>query len=89
MTAMRIIIRTYLVCLLLASTTVHAAEWTIDPTIRFRAGYDDNVRLRTNNKVSSAEATLSPGAVSASKLPRQVPAANWTSIFIAMKKTAI
>jgi len=66
---MRIIIRTYLVCLLLASTTVHAAEWTIDPTIRFRAGYDDNVRLRTSNKVSSAEATFSPGAVFSVETP--------------------
>ncbi|NOY16375.1 MAG: hypothetical protein GXP23_05495, partial [Gammaproteobacteria bacterium] len=60
---MRIIIRTYLPCLLLVAGMSQAAEWKIDPTLRFRAGYNDNIRLSTDNEVSSAEATFSPGAV--------------------------
>jgi len=54
-----------IVHLLLATTcqAAQAAEWKIDPTLRFRAGYNDNIRLSANNEISSAEATFSPSAV--------------------------
>jgi hypothetical protein len=42
---------------------IEAAEWKIDPTIEFRAGYNDNIRLTIDDEVSSAEARLSPSAV--------------------------
>jgi len=50
--------------LLLAGSTssLFAAEWKIDPTISLRAGYNDNITLRTNDEVSSPEAVLSPSA---------------------------
>lgn len=40
-----------------------AAEWTIDPTIGFRGGYDDNIRLATDDEISSAVGIFSPSAV--------------------------
>ncbi|TCK19391.1 uncharacterized protein (PEP-CTERM system associated) [Thiogranum longum] len=43
--------------------TVFGAEWKIDPTLRLRTGYNDNLRLSTNNEISTAEATFSPDAV--------------------------
>ncbi|HHH43541.1 MAG TPA: hypothetical protein ENK49_05330, partial [Gammaproteobacteria bacterium] len=39
-----------------------AAEWRIDPSFDFRAGYNDNIRLSVQNEVSSAEAGFSPRA---------------------------
>jgi len=41
---------------------VDAAEWEIDPTITFRTGYTDNLRLNVDDKVSTAEVKLSPSA---------------------------
>jgi len=51
--------------LLLAASgqTARAAEWKIDPTLRFNTRYDDNVRLSIANEVSSASATFSPSVV--------------------------
>ncbi len=60
---MRVIIRASFVCLLLTSGASEAAEWKIDPTLRFRAGYNDNLRMAVNNEISTAEATFSPSAV--------------------------
>ena len=50
--------------------TGQAAEWKIDPTIRLRAGYNDNIRLTTRNEQSSSEITFSPGAVFSVETPR-------------------
>ncbi len=58
-----------LVILTSCGATAQAAEWQIDPTLRFNAGYDDNLRLSTANEVSSAEATFSPSAVFSAKTP--------------------
>ena len=57
--------------LLLAASAapVYAAEWKIDPTIQFRAGYNDNVRLNIDDEISSAEARLSPSAVFSAATP--------------------
>ena len=57
--------RSTLITLLLATnaTAIYSAEWKIDPTLSFRAGYNDNLRLSVDNKVSTAEATFSPSAV--------------------------
>ena len=54
-----------LICIPLLSgigQTVQAAEWEIAPLISSRVGYNDNLRLNTNNKVSTAEITFSPSA---------------------------
>ena len=68
---MRTMFRGTLLTILLAQcmSASHAAEWKIDPTIRFRAGYNDNLRMSTNDKISSAEATFSPGTVFSVKTP--------------------
>ena len=62
---MRPPIRTVISALLpaLFSVAADAAEWKIDPTISFRAGYNDNLRMTINDKVSTAEASFRPGAV--------------------------
>jgi len=61
---MRTLIRKALIAVLLTTgTSTHAAEWKIDPTLHFRAGYNDNLRLSTDNEISSAEVTFSPSAI--------------------------
>jgi len=62
---MRAVFRNTVTILLLAvcAAGVDAAEWKIDPTVAFRAGYNDNVRLTIDDEVSSAEVRLSPSAV--------------------------
>ena len=62
---MELVIRKTITSLLLMSiaSATGAAEWQIDPTLRFRAGYNDNLRLATRNEISTAEATFSPSAV--------------------------
>jgi len=57
--------RNTLIALLLVTSApiAYPAEWKIDPTLRFRAGYNDNIRMTTDNEVSSAEATFSPSAI--------------------------
>ena len=62
---MRTVFRKKVTILLLAACAagVDAAEWKIDPTIEFRAGYNDNITLRIDDEASSAEARLSPSAV--------------------------
>ena len=62
---MRTVFRKAVSTLLLAAcaASVDAAEWKIDPTIRFRAGYNDNIRMSIDDEISSAEATLSPSAL--------------------------
>jgi len=60
---MRSAIRKLIILLLLSAGAAHSAEWKIDPTLSFRAGYNDNLRLSVDNKVSTAEATFSPSAV--------------------------
>ena len=59
---MRII---YISCLLLAllaglSLPVFAAEWSIEPRISARSGYNDNIRLTTADHDSVWETTLTP-----------------------------
>ena len=51
------------VILILSTCSAYSAEWKIDPMLRFRAGYNDNLNLDTRNEVSTAEATFSPSAV--------------------------
>ena len=51
-----------LFAMILATATVHAAEWRIDPLLEFRAGYNDNLRLSVDDEVSTAEISFSPGA---------------------------
>lgn len=62
---MRTAFRNALITLLLVTnaSTVCAAEWKIDPTLRFLAGYNDNLRMSTDDEISSAEATFSPSAI--------------------------
>jgi len=61
---MRAVFRNTVTMLLAACAAgVDAAEWKIDPTIAFRAGYNDNIRLTIDDEVSSAEVRLSPSAV--------------------------
>ena len=62
---MRTAFRNTVTILLLAACAggVNAAEWKIDPTIEFRVGYNDNIKLTIDDEVSSAEARLSPSAV--------------------------
>jgi len=48
---------------LLSTGFAHSAEWKIDPTLRFQAGYDDNLRMNSSDVISSAEATFSPSAI--------------------------
>jgi len=66
---MRSPIRKLIILLLLSAGAAHSAEWKIDPTISFKAGYNDNIRLNIDDKISSAEATLSPGAVFSGETP--------------------
>jgi hypothetical protein len=64
-------LRKTLVTLLLATTTpaAQAAEWKIDPTLRFTGGYDDNIRLSTSNEVSSAVGIFSPSSIFSVETP--------------------
>jgi len=57
--------RTLYISLLLALSgqVAHAAEWKIDPTLRFKAGYNDNIRLSIIDNISTAEADFSPSAI--------------------------
>ena len=68
---MRAVLRNTLTILLLIryASGLNAAEWKIDPTIQFRAGYNDNVTLRIDDEISSAEATLSPSAIFSVETP--------------------
>jgi len=68
---MRTVFRKTVTILLLAACAagVDAAEWKIDPTLRFEAGYDDNIRLNTDNEVSSAFGTFSPSALFSVETP--------------------
>ena len=59
---MRAAIRKLIILLLLGAGAAHSAEWKIDPTLSLRAGYNDNIRMSSNNKSSSAEATFSPSS---------------------------
>ena len=61
---MRAVFRNTVTILLAACAAgVDAAEWKIDPTVAFRTGYNDNIRLSIDEEVSSAEVRLSPSAV--------------------------
>ena len=67
---MRAVFRNTVTMLLAACAAgVDAAEWKIDPTIQFRAGYNDNITLSIDDEASSAEATLSPSAVFSVETP--------------------
>ncbi len=56
--------------LLLAATGAGAAEWTIDPTVQLKAGYDDNIRSTAHDKIDSSEITLIPSATFGVETPR-------------------
>ncbi len=63
---MRNRLRQALDILVLAATTTsisHAAEWKIDPRIDLRAGYNDNIRLSTDDELSSPEIDLGVGSL--------------------------
>jgi len=68
---MRTVFRNTVTILLLAACAagVDAAEWKIDPTIQFRAGYNDNIKLTIDDEVSSAEVKLSPSAIFSVETP--------------------
>lgn len=61
---MRTVFRKTLTVMLLTACAAgaEAAEWKIDPTLEFNAGYNDNVRQTIDDKTSSAEATFSPSS---------------------------
>ncbi|MFQ5644761.1 MAG: hypothetical protein ACE5FQ_13845 [Thiogranum sp.] len=68
---MRAMIRKLVILIpLLNAGVIHSAEWKIDPAIQFEAGYNDNVRLSIDDKVSSTQASLSPSAVFSVETPR-------------------
>ncbi|MEE9493706.1 MAG: hypothetical protein V3W04_10065, partial [Gammaproteobacteria bacterium] len=49
----------FFTCLL--ALEAQAAEWRIDPSVRLRTGYNDNITLTTgNNEAASSEITLKP-----------------------------
>ena len=52
-------------CLLLipATVSVYAAEWKIEPTLSFSAGYTDNIRLASDNKTSTADISFRPSTI--------------------------
>lgn len=52
-----------LVALGIAAQTASAAEWTFDPEVTLKGGYNDNIRLRTDNEISSPVAILSPSTL--------------------------
>jgi len=52
-----------IVPLVIGLPAAQGAEWVIDPTLNFNAGYNDNIRISTSNEASSAEATFSPSAI--------------------------
>ena len=60
-------------CLLAGPTitaTATAAEWTIEPTLRFGGGYNDNVTLRPDDQVSSPEIDFNPSVRFGVETPR-------------------
>ena len=66
---MRTAIRKLIILLLLSASVAHSAEWKVEPTVGFKAGYNDNIRLTIDDEISSAEATLSPSAVFSVETP--------------------
>jgi hypothetical protein len=55
---------------LTAACVTNAAEWKIDPRIKLRAGYNDNITLRVDDEVSSPEIDLAPSARFSYETPR-------------------
>ena len=49
-----------LIIALVMSMSAHAAEWSVEPKISLRTGYNDNIRLTTLDHDSVWEAALSP-----------------------------
>ncbi|MGB5443392.1 MAG: hypothetical protein WBN57_12360, partial [Gammaproteobacteria bacterium] len=49
-----------LIIALFMSMSAHAAEWSVEPKISLRTGYNDNIRLTTLDHDSVWEAALSP-----------------------------
>jgi hypothetical protein len=49
-----------LLLVLAVSLPVPAAEWSAEPTISFRSGYNDNIRMTTQEHDSVWEATVTP-----------------------------
>lgn len=45
------------------SGTALAAEWTFDPEVSLKGGYNDNIRFRADDEVSSPVVTLSPSTL--------------------------
>ncbi len=75
---MRSLIRTTALTLALTFSAVpaNAAEWTIDPTIELRTGYTDNLNLAIDDKISTTEVSLSPGAVFSVETPNSGASGN-------------
>lgn len=75
---MRTMLRKTATILLLAGCAagVKAAEWAIDPKLNFRAGYNDNLRLNTDNEISTAEAAFSPSAIFSVRTPKSGASGN-------------
>jgi hypothetical protein len=69
---MRNRLRQALDILVLTATTMslsHAAEWKIDPRVDLRAGYNDNIRLTTDDELSSPEIDLGAGSLFSYETP--------------------
>ncbi len=58
--------------LLLVSVTslASAAEWKIDPTVKLKVGYNDNIRMGADDELSSPVVILSPSATFSVATPR-------------------
>lgn len=52
----------FLTLLLSGTPIAHAAEWKIEPVLQLSGGYNDNIRLSTNNEISSATGVFSPSS---------------------------
>jgi hypothetical protein len=52
-----------------ATAISHAAEWKIDPRVELRAGYNDNIRLTTDDELSSPEIDLGAGTLFSYETP--------------------
>lgn len=58
-----------LIATALTAPPSHAAEWKIQPEVRLRAGYNDNITLRADDGPSSPEITFSPSTTFSVETP--------------------
>jgi hypothetical protein len=54
----------------LACPVTQATEWSFEPAVNTKIGYDDNIFLSTDNEIDSTELTLAPSAKFSVRTPR-------------------